>query len=111
HRADTVVLADLAQEVDRTHRRGPVEVVHHACGVLALEAEVALDLRTQAPHPFLDGLTSVECALGRGPGVADESGRSADQAERLVTGELDAAKRQQLHEVAEVQARSCRVES
>ena len=52
---------------------------------------------------------SVRSAVG--PRVADEPGRAADEPERLVAGELDAAHREQLHEVAEVQARRGRVES
>ena len=111
HRADAVVLADLAQEVDRRQRCGPVEVVDHAGGVVALEAQEPLDLRAEVADPLADGLLGVERALGGRPRIADEAGRSADESERLVSGELEAPHEQQLHEVAQVQARRGRVEA
>ena len=57
----------------------------------------------EVADPLLDRLPGIQRALGRGPGVADEAGRSADEAQWLMAGELQAAHEQQLHEVAEVQ--------
>ena len=47
----------------------------------------------------------------RRPRVADQAGRPADQAERPVPGPLQVAQREQLHQVADVQARRRRVEA
>ena len=49
HPVDREVLADVAQEVDRRQRRGPVVVVDHRRGVVALEGQERLDL---AAHPL-----------------------------------------------------------
>src|SRR5690606_13073689 len=110
HGADTVVLADLAEEVDRRERRRPVQVVDDASGVLAFETEVALDLRTKATDPFGHRLRSVEGALGGRARITDETGRAPDESQRLVSGQLDPAQREQLHEVAQMQTRSRRIE-
>ena len=105
------MLADPAEEVDCAHRRGPVEVVDHARGVVALEAQEAFDLRAEVTDPFLDGFDGVERAFGITPArVANQAGRTPDEAERFVAGQLEATEHQNLHEVAEVQARRCRVE-
>ncbi len=85
HRADAVVLADVAQEVDRAQRRGPVEVVDDAGGVVALEAQEALDLRAQVADPLGDGLLRVQRALGGRPRVADRD-RSSRRRDRAAGG-------------------------
>ena len=92
--------------------RRPVEVVDepHARCRPRLERN-RLTCTSRSLDPVGDRLLGVERALGRGPRVADEAGRAADQAEGLVPGELDAAQDEQLHEVAQVQARRRRVES
>src|SRR5690606_36392218 len=88
HRADTEVLADIAKEVDRRERRGPVEVVDEPCGVVTLEVEEARNLGLEVTHPLRDGVRGVECPLSGRSRVTDETGRSADEPEGLVAGKL-----------------------
>ena len=111
HRADAEVLADLAQEVDRAQRGGPVEVVDEAHRVLALVREKARHLRLQACHPLFNGLAAVQGALGGRARITDQTGRATDEAEGLVPLQLEPTQKQQLHKVAEVQAGSGRVEA
>ncbi|KAG7666465.1 hypothetical protein KSW81_008414 [Nannochloris sp. 'desiccata'] len=63
HRADAVVLADVAQELDRAHRRRPVEVVDELRGIRPLEGEEARHLALQVAHPFRDHGLVVQGAL------------------------------------------------
>ena len=69
HRADAVVLADIAQEVDRTEPGRPVEVVHEAHGVLALAREEARHLcgaGSPTHSTTVSFVLSVRSAVGRG---------------------------------------------
>ena len=111
HPVDREVLADVAEEVDRGQARGPVVVVHHRGPVVALELEERLDLAMHLLDPTLDGVERVERALSRLTGVTDHAGGTADQDVRRVPGELQPLGREQLDEVAHVQARSGRVEA
>ena len=52
HLVDPEVLADVAQEVQRRHGRGPVEVVDEDRGVLALGRQERLDLPADVRHPL-----------------------------------------------------------
>ena len=70
--------------------RGPVQVVDHPGGVVALEAEEALDLGLQFADPFGDGLRGVQDAFGRLPRITDQARGTAHQPEGLVAGQLDA---------------------
>ena len=76
HLVDPEVLADVAQEVDGRHRRGPVQVVDHDRGVVALEGQERLDLRPDAapprrrPSPW-----SLSVRSDGRPRVADQPGR------------------------------------
>ncbi len=111
HPVDREVLADVAEEVDRGQARGPVVVVHHRGPVVALELEERLDLAMHLLDPALDGVERVERALPRLPGVTDHAGGTADQDVRRVPGQLQPLGREELDEVAHVQARSGRVEA
>ena len=111
HRADTEVLTEFTKEVDRGDLGRPVEVVHHASGRRTLEVEVALNLAPQTLDPLGDGVTRVEGALRGRTRVTNETGGSADKTKRLVAGQLQATKQQQLDEVSEVQRRRRRVEA
>ena len=111
HPVDREVLADVAQEVDRRQARGPVVVVDHRRGVVALEGQERLDLAAYPLHPVLDGVERVEGALPRVPRVADHAGRAADQGVRRVAGVLEPLRGQHLDQVAHVQARRGRVEA
>ena len=104
------MFADFTEEVDGRHRLGPVEVVDESRGVLSREIEELGNLCAEVTDPFRDRLAVVERPLRGGLGVTDESGRSADQTQRVVPLQLDATQEQQLNEIPEVQARGGRVE-
>ena len=104
HPVDREVLADVAQEVDHRHGRGPVVVVDHRRGVVALEGQERLDLAAYAVHPVPDGVEAVERPFARVPRVADHPGGAADQGVRGVPGVLEPLRGQHLNQVAHVQA-------
>ena len=68
-------------------------------------------LRPAGIRPTPPGLPGVQGAFGFRPGIADEAGGTADEAEGLVPRELETPHDDELHQVAEVQARSRGVES
>lgn len=105
------MLADVTQEVDGGQRCGPVQVVDHHSGVRPVEVQEGLDLALDALHPPGDDLFGVEDALRRRLRVTDESGGAADQGQRPVSGPLEATDREDLHEVADMQARRGGVEA
>ena len=77
----------------------------------SVEVEERLNLALDALDPAGDDLGVVELALGVLLGVADEAGRPADERERPVAGVLQPAQHEDLHQVAEVQARRGRIEA
>ena len=88
------MLADVAQEVDRRHRRGPVEVVdHHARRSRPRRPGTARSGRGCCSHPGRDGLRGDQRPLGVRPGVADQAGRPAGERDRPVPGQLQPAQR------------------
>ena len=110
HPVDREVLADVAEEVEGAERLGPVEVVDHRRGAVAVEVDEPGDLVADALDPLGDRLLGVHDPLPRFLGVADEAGGAADQQQRAVAGELEPARGEDLQEVADVQARRRRVE-
>ena len=90
HPVDREVLADVAQEVDRRQRGGPVVVVDHRRGVGAVERQERLDLAAHALDPLLDRVEGVERALPGVARVADHAGGAADEGVRRVAGLLEA---------------------
>ena len=80
-------------------------------GVRPVEVVEPVELLADPLHPALDDLARVERALPRLLGVADQAGGAADQGERPVPVLLEPAHREDLHEVAQVQARRRRVEA
>ena len=111
HPVDPEVLADVAQQVDGGQRRGPVQVVDHDGCVVALEGQVGLDLGADPVDPLAHRLLGVESAFRFRLGVADQAGGTTDQGERPVPGELQTPQREDLHEVADVEAGCRRVEA
>ena len=69
------------------------------------------DLGLQVAHPLGDGLLGVEGAFRRRTRIADQARGAAHESERLVAGQLEPAHEQQLHQVAQVQARRGRIEA
>ena len=111
HPVDREVLADVTQEVDGRQALGPVEVVDHRRGVVAVEGQERLDLPAYATDPLRDRPRVVEGALPRVPRVADHAGRPAHERVRRVAGVLQPLRGEDLHQVAQVQARRGRVEA
>jgi hypothetical protein len=111
HPVHREVLADVAQEVDRGQARRPVVVVDDGRGVGPLEPDERLDLTAYPIAPVLHGVEGVQGAFRAVLGVADHAGGAADQDVRRVAGDLQAARGDQLHEVAHVQAGRGRVEA
>jgi len=103
HRPQPEVLPDVSQQVDGGEFSRPVEVVHQARGILALEGQEWLDLRPQPLRPLGDDLLGIEGALPRRPRVTDHPGGAADERDRPVAGALEVAHEDQLDEVAVVQ--------
>ena len=106
HLVDPEVLADVAQEVQRRHPRGPVQVVHEDRGVLAGGVEERAYLLLDPRHPLRGLLLGLQPTLRRRAGVTDETGRAADEADDPVPGALEVTQDDELDEVAEVQ-RGC----
>ena len=69
-----------------------------------------LDLLADARHPVGHLLGGVHHPLARLFGVADQSGRAADQQNRTVPGALQCPGQHDLHQVAHVNARGRRIE-
>ena len=112
HPVDREVLADVTQELEHRHRPGPVQVAHdQRAGLARVEVEEPGHLAADPLDPLGHDLTRVEHPLGRlAARVADQPGRPADQPDRAVPGELQAAQRHQLHQVPDVQPGRGRVE-
>ena len=99
------MLADIAQELDRRHGLGPLEVVlDNRTGGRAVEVDEALQLAPDPLGPFGDGVGLVEGALTDVARVADHAGGAAGEHDRAVSGALKAPQRQQRHQVSGVQA-------
>ena len=111
HAVDREVLADVAEEVDRREVRGPLVVVDHRRGVVALEGQERLDLLLHPGHPLVHGVERVHGPLAAVARVADQPGGATDEEVRHVAGVLEPAGGHDLHEVAHVQARRGRVEA
>ncbi len=112
HPVHAEVLADVAQEVDRRQRLGPIEVVRQHGRVVTLEADEPLDLPTDALHPAGDHIALVQHAFRAAAArVADEPGRATHQADRPVACQLEPSHRDELHEVAELEARRGGIEA
>ena len=112
HPVHAEVLADVAEPVDRAQLAGPFEVVHDRRRVVALERQVALDLGADPRDPSLDDLAFVKLSLrGSAARVADEAGRTADEADGPMARQLEATHRHEQHEVAEMEARRGRIEA
>ena len=75
--------------------------------VVAVEVQERLaPARWMLGHPLGGLLLGLEHPLRRRPRVADQPGRAADEADDPVPGPLEVAQHDELHEVAEVQARA-----
>ena len=105
------MFSDIPQEVQHRHPGGPVKVVDHYGGVIALEGDKALYLAADALHPTGHNLFRVHDPFPGLLGVADLPRRAADQQVRFMTSLLQAAGEQDLDEIAHVQARGRRIET
>ena len=112
HGVDREVLADVTQEIERTHRTKPVEVVGHDGRVGAVEVEKGGHLPANLVDPAGDDVGRVELAFGcLEAGVADHAGGAANQRDRCMPGLLETLEQQDRHQMAEMQAVGGRVEA
>ena len=111
HGAESEVLADVAQEVDDGHLRGPVVIGDETHRIVAVGFQNAADLPLEPFGPAGDDVLRVEGALARLAGVANQTGRAADQGDRMMPGGLKVTHVDQLHEIADMQRRRGRVEA
>ncbi len=112
HDVDREVLADVAQELDRRHLRGPGQVVlDDGAGGRLVELDEPLELAADPVGPLGDGVGGVERALAGLARIADHAGRAAGQHDRPMSGLLKPPQRQQRHQMAGVQARRGGVEA
>ena len=113
HGAQREVLADVAQEADHVELREPCVVVGEDRGVRpAVEIEERAHLALEPLRPLGDLLFRIQRALtGLAARVADEAGAPADEHDRPVSGQLQAAQRQQRQEAADVEAVGGRIEA
>jgi hypothetical protein len=115
HPVDPEVLPQLAEEVDRRQRGGPVQVVDVDRRPQALlggrPVEEGRDPASDPVHPAGDRRGVVEHALGRRSRVPDQPGGPAHQHDRLVPGPLQGPQDHELDQVPDVQALRRRVEA
>src|SRR4029077_12059791 len=113
HLAHREVLADVAEELQGRQPRRPVQVADDQRRVgLGAEVKETGYLAADPLHPLGDRLPGVEHPLGRlAAGVPDQPGRPADQGDRPVPSQLEAAHGEQQDEVADVQPGRGRVET
>ena len=105
------MLTQVPQEIDGTHRLGPVQVVDDPRRVVPAEVEKVLELLLQAGRPAGDDVLGVEDALPLGAWVANEPGRPTHQRQGVMSGELKMTHDLDGYEVPVVKARRGGVES
>ena len=107
------MLADVAQKVDEAFLDEPVGVVQHlGVAVARIEVEKAAHLIALALQVLADLLLREQRALAALPaGITDQSGAAAHEHDRAVPGELELPQQHDRHQVAELQARRCGIES
>src|SRR5699024_4665221 len=109
---DREVLTHISEERRDRHVRCPVRVVlDNGARRGLIEIDEGLQLPANAASPVGDSVLAMQVALTGVPGVADQTGRTTSQNNRLVTCELESAQRQNGDQTASVQARSRGVES
>ena len=111
HAVHRKVLADVAEEVQDRHRPSPVQVVDDPSRIVAAEIDDTSQPAPDALDPSGHRLSAVEGSLAGLLGVADHARRPAHQKQRPMAGSLQDPGHNELHQVAEVDARSSRVEA
>ena len=112
HGVDGEVLAHVPQEGNHAQAFGPVEVVHHPTAAAVVQVDEPRRLFRQRRHVAAHRLFVVQGAfLGAARRIADEPGGAAEQQDRPVAAELEAAQHQQRDEIADLEAGRRRVEA
>src|SRR6218665_3551218 len=86
HRANAVVLSNLAEKVNGREPDSPHQIVHETQGVTATFRKKATHLLLKVPCPFGDSFVRVEGALSGRTRIPNEPRRAANQTKRVVTG-------------------------
>src|SRR5690606_24244607 len=99
------VLADVTQESEHVHRRGPVQVVGNDGGILtAIEVEEARHLRLDLACPLADYIERIQFALfGLEAGVTDHAGGATSKSNRTMAGQLHTTQSEERHQGTDVQ--------
>ena len=106
------VLTNVTKKIEIADAGGPVVVIHHDGGVVAVEGDESLELAADAFAIRCDQVRCHELALGRtATGVPDHAGRTADQYDRAMAGALEAGEHQRWNQAANVEAIGRRVET
>ena len=96
---------DVAEERDDVKVSCPLQVVDDKTGVVASGIHETRHLPTDALQPFLDGRGVVQGSfLGTPRGIPDGTGRSAENRNGSMSGQLEPPQHQERHEVADLQA-------
>ena len=111
HGVDPEVLADVAQEVQALIGAVQSRLFDQPRRVVAVEVQERPHLLAGSGAPIRGLLLGLEHPLRGRPRVADQPGGPADQADRPGAGPLQFAQHDQLHQIAEVQARRRGVEA
>ena len=92
HLVNREVFADVTQERQHVHATKPVVVVRRNRRVVtAVEIQERCNLFTDLIHPLLHGVFGIQLTLsGFETWVANQTGRAANQCDRLMAGHLEA---------------------
>ena len=111
HGTQTEVLADVTQEVDDVHGGRPIVIGHETDRIAAFHFENAADLRFQTLGPTSHDVFRIERTFARLARIADQAGGAADQGNRMMACCLKVTHVDELHQIANMQRGSSRVET
>ena len=113
HLVNGEVLADIAQEGQHVHAAEPVVVVcRNGRVAAAVKIEEWRNLLADLRHPLLDGLLGIKLAFRRFKArIANQTGGTAHQRNRLMARFLEALQAQQGNEMPQMQAVSGGIEA
>ena len=99
------MLADVAEKIEKSDRRGPVRIVHELRGIRRrIKIEKARELGSDRFDIGLEEIFREQIALGGfATWVTDAAGRAAGQGDGDMTGVLKTSQRQQRHEMPDVE--------
>ncbi len=98
------MLADVAQKLERTHRRRPIGVVDEPRRRRTIELENLLELRFHTTHVVSQRLAIEKIAfLAATAGISDHAGRTTGEHDRFVSRQLETTQHHLTEQVAGMQ--------